>query len=284
MEDWLCIQAQDTAVSWDNVIQTHYPAYWPDWSIPERHLSALRERWNYQAAAEAFDWMPYLSKDSMTVLDLGAGTGWLSAMLSLLPGIGHIDALDSSKFNLEFMMPRVVALLGASMAKIHPIRGLFTPILKPNDHYDLIVASSAFHHASDLLHLLKECHRVLKPGAKAVILNETPMSRYAYIRLGSRMFVSLIKGVLQSRFVDRAPTISLFGVKYDPYLGDVAYADYHWRQAIEAAGFEFERIDSGISPYRPHADNPTNAGHLVHFVCRKRHVKNSSEKTRGNGV
>lgn len=268
MDDWLGLQAEALTGSWDSSMKTHYPQHWPIWSDPQKHVEALTKRWNLRPAAELIDWSALLREDSI-VLDIGAGTGWLSALLSRLPGVARVDALDASRFNLEFMLPRVTELLGAATAKIRPIHGLFTPLLREDDYYDLVVASSAFHHAQDLVRLLKECHRVLKPGAKLVILNETPLTRLAYVRRSARLFLSIVRGIVESRFVETVPTLSMFGIMYDPFLGDIVYADYHWRRAIEGVGFRFRRLDTGLNVYKPHPENHRGSASLVHFVCEK---------------
>lgn len=64
------------------------------------------------------------------MLDLGAGTGWLSAWLCRFNAVQHIDALDSSRRNLEQMLPRITELMkgAALLPKIRPIVGLFYPL------------------------------------------------------------------------------------------------------------------------------------------------------------
>jgi hypothetical protein len=77
------------------------------------------------------------------VLDLGAGTGWLSAFLSSFPNVEQIDTLDSDRNNLEVMLPQIIERMEGDTSKIHPILGLFSPLLVPDQQYGLIVASSS---------------------------------------------------------------------------------------------------------------------------------------------
>jgi len=60
---------------------------------------------------------------------MGAGTGWLSIQLSKHENVTAIYALDSSRSNLEIMLPALTDLMGGNREKITPVLALFTPIL-----------------------------------------------------------------------------------------------------------------------------------------------------------
>jgi SAM-dependent methyltransferase len=101
---------------------------------------------------------------SMTVLDFGAGTCWLSRILNQLQCI--TISLDSSETALN---------MGEKLFNIHPVVGgsLLPPkfllyngyrIELEDESVDRIVCFDAFHHVPNQRHVLNEFFRVLKTG------------------------------------------------------------------------------------------------------------------------
>jgi SAM-dependent methyltransferase len=266
VDDWIAVQADSEASSWESAIARFYPQHAAIWNDPSEQVRALTTEWNFLDALDFIPWGPLVAGKKARVLDLGAGTGWLSAYLSKLDDVESIDALDSSRANLEDMLPGVVDLMGGTAGKIRPIRALFTPLLVADNSYDLIVASSALHHAPRLADVLKECHRVLKPHGTMVALNETPLgtSRYFYktLRTGIDVLARSFKGGYEAL----SPSISVSGILYDPYLGDIVYSFNQWAAAFAQTGFSPIVIRTGLSSYKRPMKRPAR---LVHFVLRK---------------
>jgi SAM-dependent methyltransferase len=174
MESWLAQQAEHIgAEDWGKAIEARYPGALQQWTDPREHFRLVTEQTNYYAAAKLVNWSHYLKGDHLKVLDFGAGTGWLSLLLSRYSNIAEITALDGNRYNLETMLPAIAPLFGGDLAKIKPTVGKFFPLLAPDNHYDLIVESSAVHHAADLSECLREIHRVLKPER-----NAHPLARF----------------------------------------------------------------------------------------------------------
>jgi ubiquinone/menaquinone biosynthesis C-methylase UbiE len=101
---------------------------------------------------------------SMTVLDFGAGTCWLSRILNQLQCI--TISLDTSMTALN---------MGEKLFSIHPVVGgsLSSPrfllyngyrIELEDESVDRIVCFDAFHHVPNQRHVLDEFFRVLKKG------------------------------------------------------------------------------------------------------------------------
>jgi SAM-dependent methyltransferase len=121
---------------------------------------------------------------TMTVLDFGAGTCWLSRILTQLNC--QAIACDTSTTALE---------IGRRLFAEHPLIGMvvFQPRFLPFDgrHLDLpdhsvdrIVCFDAFHHVPNPDEVLREFGRVLRPGGIAGFSEpgrrhaETPQSQY----------------------------------------------------------------------------------------------------------
>jgi SAM-dependent methyltransferase len=266
VDDWIAVQADREASSWESAIARFYPEHAAIWSEPAEQVRALTTDWNFLDALEFIPWRPLIAGKQRRVLDLGAGTGWLSAYLSRFDEVEQIDALDSSRVNLEVMLPGVVALMGGAQAKIRPVRALFTPLLVEDGWYDLIVASSALHHAPRLDDVLRECHRVLKPSGTMVLLNETPLGTARYLYKMVRTGIDLAARSLKGGYEALSPSISVSGILYDPYLGDTVYSFSQWKSAFEQGGWSHIIIRTGLSSYKRPMKRPAR---LTHFVLRK---------------
>ena len=248
----------------EKAMKEHYPEtrHWVN--DPYKSYRRLCVECNYLEAVKLINWNKYLTTNSI-ILDLAGGIGWLSAYLSKIERIQQIYFLDSSRFYIEEMMPNLVEIMNGVKSKIDSIEGFFTPLLFEDDSLDLVVASSALHHAENLEDVLKEIRRVLKANGYLFILNETPLPaiRYQLVLLKQAFFI-LMNTVLRN-YRSKSPFISSSGTLYDPMLGDKVYPLWFWEKALILSGFHIESIiNTGL---------PTVKGKdgifLKHFVCQK---------------
>jgi len=265
MDDWIAQQADAEASTWETAIQRFYPQHAEVWTDPARQVQAVTHEWNFLDALAFVPWRTLMRGQGLRILDLAAGTGWLSAYLSQFNEIAAIDALDSSRSNLEVMLPGVVERMGGIASKIRPIRALFTPLLVEDATYDLIVASSALHHAPRMTDVLQECHRVVKPSGAMVLLNETPLGTARYLYKMARVGLGITAQSVSGRYVAWSPSIAASGILYDPYLGDVTYSFAQWRSAFTQTHWSYRIIRTGLSSYKRPSPRPA---HLTHFVLR----------------
>ena len=106
------------------------------------------------------------------VLEIGAGAAWFSAELSKLPNVVEVVTTDFSPKLLKEHAPKVFRLLRANTAKITRTPGDFHQLPFPANHFDFVVCSAALHHATNMVQLLRETKRVLKPGGRLVAIRE----------------------------------------------------------------------------------------------------------------
>jgi SAM-dependent methyltransferase len=109
---------------------------------------------------------------SGTVLEIGAGTGWCSSLISTLPDVTKIYAVDYDPISVEHLMPQVQRSLGAQAHKIERVLGSFNNIPLESE-VDFIFSIGALHHSENLFHTLKECFKALKPGGSLVAVEPT---------------------------------------------------------------------------------------------------------------
>ena len=165
--------------------------------------------------------LPYLRsagilRPSGDILEIGAGSGWLSAELSKLPSVSRVVAVDFSEWLVDEVMPEVQRALDGRLEKIERVRGDFHDLSFLNGRpFDFVFADSALHHATDVPRVLREAARVLRPNGRIVAVRE-PVRPF------------LARRVVQSRAaVERA--LQEHGV-HEPL-----YSRAEWRRFFHAA-------------------------------------------------
>lgn len=138
------------------------PAAVAAFSAHAEDYTALRRRLVYgydDFYGAAVEVVGSLTPPAERVLDLGAGTGLLSAaLLAALPGV-RLELLDAS----EPMLDEARQRLGSAVAAVH-VADMNGPL--PAGPYDAIVSALAIHHLEhpDQRRLLAGVHERLRPG------------------------------------------------------------------------------------------------------------------------
>jgi len=128
------------------------------------------------------------------ILELGAGAAWFTAELSKLPKVVEVIASDFDRNPGQKHAAEVFKTLRAHEAKIS--RRQVTPqrLGFPDGHFDFVVCAGVLHDAMNLLLLLREIRRVLKPGGQLVAVREPVKSL-----MGRRSGAHRLKQPLYSR-------------------------------------------------------------------------------------
>ncbi len=111
-------------------------------------------------------------KPTGRILEFGAGTCKLSAVLSRSPDVVSVDCMDFSEVLLREIAPRVISWLGGDLAKFRFLVGDMNRIDEVQDRYDWIVCFGAVHHLTVPEHFFVRLRERLLPGGQVLCLDE----------------------------------------------------------------------------------------------------------------
>jgi len=131
-----------------------------------------------------------IAKSPLAIADLASGVGWTSSLLSKLPNVGKVHAVEISQHRLELLFPQAVQMLGGNWTKITRNLGSFYQLRFDNSSLEVVFLSSAFHHAEKPLRLLTEIDRVLRPGGRLILIGETHISGWSLARRVAKIFLT----------------------------------------------------------------------------------------------
>ena len=165
---------------------------------------ANEEEWLRTVKKDFTKFVPFLVRNCGLnfrgrILEIGADGGWLSAELSKLPRVVEVVTTDLSATPLKERTPKVFKLLGAHAAKITRMPSDFHQLDFPNHHFDFVVCAAVLHRASNIVQVLREAKRVLKPGGQFVAIRE-PVWPLVKIKSRTKMLARLVATGVNERF------------------------------------------------------------------------------------
>jgi len=110
--------------------------------------------------------------EQVMVADLASGIGWTSALLSKLPNVSEVHAVEISKHRLGILFENAIKMLNGNVQKIHRYLGSFYNLKFEDNSIDIIYMSQAFHHADRPFNLILECDRVLSKNGRIILVGE----------------------------------------------------------------------------------------------------------------
>jgi SAM-dependent methyltransferase len=111
-----------------------------------------------------------------TVVELGAGSCWLSATLVRDFGVERSIGVEFSRRRLEDLAPVAIATIGAEPQRIERRLADFYAHGLDDEIADVVVLDAAFHHAADPPALARVAFDLLKPGGRAILFREPTLS------------------------------------------------------------------------------------------------------------
>ncbi|MBU4338870.1 methyltransferase domain-containing protein [Patescibacteria group bacterium] len=139
-----------------NWIKSNFDVFFKEIECRLPIFNNLREKYNFHGE----------------ILEIGAGSCWLSALISKTPGIRKIYALDISRDLLEMIGADIICRLNGNKEKIEFINADFNNLPFENNKFNIVICDASLHHAPNLSILLKEIFRVLKAGGFLIAIRE----------------------------------------------------------------------------------------------------------------
>jgi ubiquinone/menaquinone biosynthesis C-methylase UbiE len=141
------------------------------------HEFGTEEEWSRCLRDDLTRFVPFLMNKCDVefcgrVLEIGAGGAWFSAEISKLPRVVEVVTTDFSPKLLREQAPKVFKLLKAHGGKITRTPGDFHKLDFPSNYFDFVVGSAVLQHATNVVQVLREAKRVLKPGGRFVAVRE----------------------------------------------------------------------------------------------------------------
>jgi ubiquinone/menaquinone biosynthesis C-methylase UbiE len=161
-----------TASYWNDIEQEKDKPWWIEDGDYERCRRYLDDSGLMLEYRQAEEFVRSMGGDGLKVVDLAAGIGWTSSLLSRVENVAEVHCVEISSHRLERLLPHSVVMYGGSAAKIRRYLGSFYDVKLPDHSMDVVFLSQAFHHADRPLRLLMECDRILKPGGRILVVGE----------------------------------------------------------------------------------------------------------------
>ncbi len=165
------------------------------------------------------------------VLEAGAGCGFFSTLLSGIPGVAEVYAMDACANQVELLMSRVVeALRRPSDAPVTGCVGEFARIGLPDESVDAIFDFYSLHHAPDLGAVFQEFRRVLRPDGVIVCLDKARANRLDDAALDALLDVEYTEEAKKKMGVDPAVRLTR------RMNGEREFRLKDWQRLAEGAG------------------------------------------------
>lgn len=175
IENWLSEEQLGsiyTSSYWNDIDEEKKKEWWIEDGNYAKCLNYLKSSKLLYEYQESQKFIGNFPGDSIKIADLAAGIGWTSALLSKLPKVSEIHAVEISKHRLDSLFQHSVKMLSGEDNKIFRHLGSFYDLHFDDNSIDIIYLSQAFHHADNPLRLLIECDRVLKSRGRIILVGE----------------------------------------------------------------------------------------------------------------
>jgi demethylmenaquinone methyltransferase/2-methoxy-6-polyprenyl-1,4-benzoquinol methylase len=150
-----------------------------NWAAPL--FGRYADRWSPASVREIVGWLkPSLGTpcpEACRILDVGGGTGALATKLAAELGT-RITVLDPSPKMLRYIPDR---------APVDAVVGTAESMPFPNDSFDALIVTDAFHHFRDQSGAVGEFARVVRPEGTIIVLDLDPRGLMQIIVLAEKL-------------------------------------------------------------------------------------------------
>ncbi|MFQ5912674.1 MAG: methyltransferase domain-containing protein [Nitrospinota bacterium] len=117
-------------------------------------------------------------------VELGAGGGWLSCLLTHLPAVTEVVALDISKYAIYRHAPILQEEIRPDSSKLKYVVGNVSKLKGMEGAFDTVCFCASLHHVSDVLGSMQRAAELLKSGGTVIFFNEAPQAMFGSRKLG----------------------------------------------------------------------------------------------------
>ncbi len=218
------------------------PMEW-QWRLRERSWRTVRAR----LIADA--------PPAVSVLDVGAGVGWLSNRLSEAGHTAHAIDLTVDQHDGLGAARHFATSFARSQAEMDAL-----PVA--DGSVDLVIYNASLHYSSDYRRTLSEALRVLTPGGRVVVI-DSPMYRHA--AAGDAM-VAERHADFEQRFGSRSDSVPSVGYLTPDMLRDLSIAlDLRWTRHHPWYGWAW-----ALKPWRARLRRKRQPSRFVVLVASRR--------------
>ncbi len=165
-----------------------------------------------------------------TVLDVGAGVCWTTALVSRWPQVTKVHALDFSSHRLFKIAPLVFEQFGAIGEKIERHCAPMAPLPFPDESADLVIFCQALYMNDRPDDVLGDTYRALRSGGVVLVTCESIEEPELWFRRWRRRAATLLGSRLGDRgrvVAGRLPDISgryqYFGEDYAAFITSAGF-------------------------------------------------------------
>jgi len=151
--------------------------YHDEVSPQKEKYKTIENRIKYKINDGRLSIVPFLVKElgvKGNILDMGGGTGWLSAELSKFPSVRKISCIDASEHLLRNVAPEIIKFLKGDERKITLVIGDFHKLEFPKQSFDFVIFSASLHHIPEKNYriVFEQIKKVLKKDGKLIAIRE----------------------------------------------------------------------------------------------------------------
>lgn len=226
-----------TSNYWNGVEIERKKQFWiieNDFNKLWKYLKSMKLYQDYIASEKK---IKNLISNNSVIVDLAAGIGWTSALLSKLDKVDKVNCVEISKHRLDLLCPKAIEMFSGKPNKIKRYIGSFYSTKFKNEIADVVYMSQAFHHANEPSKLLKESYRILKKDGVIVMIGEPAKNLF-------KIFKRFIYFIIKNKKV----TFN-FKELFPPHKtqGDHIYSlsDYYLMSKAEGFSCNTEKLPSG---------------------------------------
>ncbi len=136
-------------------------------------------------------------------VDLGGGIGCISSIIAQKNEVESINCVEYTEDLVKLCQPVIKqAILKDRAGKVISVVGDFNNLELPDGSLDFAVSWDSIHHSYEPIKTLSECHRVLKPGGRLVIIDRAHNNSTPDVEIERMLNVVYDKEYLRKNYLD----------------------------------------------------------------------------------